>query len=195
MHRSSFLAPFSMGLEPLRSGEQRAWTAAHPLGLVTSFVPGASAPRHQPPPGRNGALGSSLSVRHRPWRTTFALLMFGIGLVAASSAAEGHHSLAMFDREHPIRLIGVVREFKFASPHAFIALEVTGKDARPVIWNLEGDSPNSLNWDGWSSQSLRPGDELLMIVEPLRSGAAGGAWHARNATFKDGTPIAVIREK
>jgi hypothetical protein len=196
MHRSSFPAPFSMGLGPICSGEERAWAASQVARLVTPFLPGVPAARHRPPPpGRNGALGSSPSVRHRPLRATFALLMFGIGLVAASSVAEGHHSLAMFDREHPIRLIGVVREFKFASPHAFIALEVTGKDARPVIWNLEGDSPNSLNWDGWSSQSLRPGDELLMIVEPLRSGAPGGAWHSRNTAFKDGTPIAVIREK
>jgi Family of unknown function (DUF6152) len=128
-------------------------------------------------------------------RATFAVLTFGIGLVAASSVAVAHHSLAMFDREHPVQLIGIVREFKFASPHAFIALEVTGKDARAVIWNLEGDSPNSLKWDGWSSQSLKPGDELRLTVEPLRNGAPGGAWHARNTTYKDGTPVVVIHEK
>jgi hypothetical protein len=88
--------------------------------------------------------------------------MFGIGLVAGSNAAVAHHSLAMFDREHPIQLIGIVREFKFASPHAFIALEVTSKDAWTVIWNLEGDSPNSLKWDGWSSQTLKSGDKLRL---------------------------------
>jgi len=121
--------------------------------------------------------------------------MFGIGLVVMSGEAVGHHSLAMFDREHPIQLIGIVREFKFASPHAFIVLEVTGKDARPVIWNLEGDSPNSLKWDGWSSQSLKPGDEVRLTVEPLRGGAPGGAWHARNTTYKDGRPVVAIHEK
>jgi len=74
-------------------------------------------------------------------------------------------------------------------------LEVTGKDALPVIWNLEGDSVNSLRWDGWSSQTLKPGDELRITVEPLRNGAPGGVWHARKTTYKDGTPIVVIREK
>ncbi len=136
-----------------------------------------------------GACANSRSLRHRRLRGTLAVLMFGIGLLAAIGVAVAHHSLAMFDREHPIQLIGTVREFKFVSPHAFIALEVGGKEARTVIWNLEGDSPNSLKWDGWSSQSLKPGDELRVTVEPLRSGAPGGAWHARNTTYKDGTPI------
>jgi hypothetical protein len=97
----------------------------------------------------------------------------------------------MFDQEHPIQLIGVVRDFKFTSPHTFIVLEVTGTDARPVIWTLEGDSPNSLAWDGWSSRTLKLGDELQLTVEPLRSGAPGGVWHTRKTRYKDGTPIVV----
>jgi Family of unknown function (DUF6152) len=196
MHRSFVLALFSVGLMLIGGGPRRTRATRHAIGLATRFPPRACAARHRPqPPGRNGALGSSRSVRHCRLRAAFAVLMFGTGLVAASSVAQGHHSLAMFDREHPIQLTGIVREFKFASPHAFITLEVTGKDARTVIWNLEGDSPNSLKWDGWSSQSLKPGDELRLTVEPLRSGAPGGAWHARNTTYKDGTPIAVIHEK
>ncbi len=107
----------------------------------------------------------------------------------------GHHSLAMFDREHPIELVGIVREFKFTSPHTLIVLEVPGQGAQAVIWRLEGDSPNSLNWDGWSSQSLKPGDEVRLSVEPLRSGARGGRWHAGGTTFKDGTPITIVPEK
>ncbi len=190
------LALFSSGLVPVAGGQRRIWATWHPIGLATPFLPGAHAARHRPPPpGRNGALGGSRSIRYRRLRATFAVLTFGIGLVAASSAAVGHHSVTMFDRGHPIQLIGAVREFKFANPHASIILEVPGKDARPVIWNLEGDSANSLKWDGWSSQTLKPGDELLMTVEPLRSGAPGGFWHARNTTYKDGTPIAIIRER
>lgn len=129
-------------------------------------------------------------------RAAFASLIAGIGaLVMTDGAATGHHSLAMYDRGHPIELVGIVREFKFISPHTLIVLEVPGEGAQPVIWTLEGDSPNSLDWDGWSSQSLKPGDEVRLSVEPLRSGAHNGGWHARSTTFKDGTPIAIIRGK
>lgn len=195
MHRSPFLALFSMGLMPTGSAEVKARTTQHPIRQIAPFRSAGPAMRRRPPPGRNDPPGRSRSVTHRRMIATFAAVIFGIGLVAMSDTAVGHHSVVMFDREHPIQLIGVVREFKFTNPHAFIALEVTGKDALPVIWKLEGDSVNSLRWDGWSSQTLKPGDELRITVEPLRSGAPGGVWHARKTTYKDGMPIVIIREK
>jgi hypothetical protein len=133
-------------------------------------------------------------MKHVLFRATFAAGIVGTCVAAGVvGSASGHHSLVMYDREHPIELTGTVREFKFISPHALIVLEVTDKEARSVIWNLEGDSPNSLSWEGWSRETLRPGDELRLTVEPSRSGAHRGGWHARNATYKDGTPIAVMR--
>jgi hypothetical protein len=125
----------------------------------------------------------------------FAGLIAAGGVALTGGAASGHHSLVMYDREHPIELVGTVREFRFVSPHALIVLEVRGKDASSAIWNLEGDSPNSLAWDGWSNQSLRPGDEVRLTIEPLRSGAFGGGWHARATTYRDGTPIAIAHGK
>jgi hypothetical protein len=37
----------------------------------------------------------------------------------------------------------------------------------------------------------KPGDELKLTVEPLRSGAPGGAWTVSKTKFKDGRPIVV----
>jgi hypothetical protein len=104
--------------------------------------------------------------------------------VATTCLAMAHHSIAMFDREHPIELAGIVREYSFTSPHVFILLEVSGADGRAVIWRLEGNSPNSLTWDGWSSRTLKPGDEVSMTIEPLRSGAPGGAWSPKKVQFR-----------
>jgi Family of unknown function (DUF6152) len=133
-------------------------------------------------------------MKHVLLRAMFAAVTAGACAAAGVvGSASGHHSLVMYDREHPIELVGTVREFKFVSPHALIVLEVMEKEAPPVIWHLEGDSPNSLSWDGWSHETLRPGDELRLTVTPLRSGAHGGGWHARNTTYKDGTPITVMR--
>ena len=113
----------------------------------------------------------------------------GAAFAATACAAHAHHSIAMFDRDHPVEVVGIVQEYRFSSPHAFIFLEVKGADARPVIWRLEGNNPNSLTWDGWSNKTLKPGDEVRLMIEPLRSGAPGGAWTPKKATFKDGTPI------
>jgi Family of unknown function (DUF6152) len=82
-----------------------------------------------------------------------------------------------------------VQQFKFSSPHAFIILEVKGDDGTTTIWNLEGASPSVLVRDGWSSQSLKSGDQIKLSIDPLRSGAPGGAWIGQKTTFSSGRPV------
>jgi hypothetical protein len=94
----------------------------------------------------------------------------------------------MFDSEHPMTLDGTVTDFKFTSPHTFILLQVKGDDGKPTVWNLEGASPSALVRDGWSSKTLKAGDQLQMKINPLRSGAPGGAWAVKD-TKKDGKPL------
>jgi hypothetical protein len=121
-------------------------------------------------------------------RELTAVLASGV-LVVASGAAMAHHSFAMFDQNHPIELEGVVQEFMYTNPHSYILLEVKGQDGGIVVWNLEGRAPSLLARDGWSRQSLKPGDNVVMTFDPLRSGAPGGSWNVRKIKFKDGRPI------
>jgi hypothetical protein len=111
--------------------------------------------------------------------------------VATSGAVLAHHSFAMFDQENPVELEGVVQEFKFTSPHSYILLEVKGEEGNTAVWNLEGPAPSLLSRDGWSSQTLKPKDEVIMTIDPLRSGAPGGSWQSRKIKFRNGQPIMV----
>jgi hypothetical protein len=119
-----------------------------------------------------------------------ALLLSG-AFFATSGAVLAHHSFAMFDQENPIELEGIVQEFKFTSPHTFIILVVKQQDGSTQAWSLEGGAPSALVRDGWSSKTIKPGDELKMTIEPLRSGAPGGAWNVGRTKFKDGRPVVV----
>src|SRR5438046_10241626 len=94
-----------------------------------------------------------------------ALLAAG-SLIGLAGSVLAHHSFAMFDQEHPIELVGTVKEFRFTSPHTFIILEVKGS-TESVIWTLEGQAPGGLARDGWSAKSLRLGTELKMTIAPL----------------------------
>jgi len=79
----------------------------------------------------------------------------------------------MFDQENPIELEGVVQEFKFTSPHSFIILQVRQQDGGTQLWSLEGGAPSALVRDGWSSKTLKPGDELQLhdrTIAQWRSG-------------------------
>ena len=122
-------------------------------------------------------------------RRQLTALMMSCALMAASGAALAHHSFAMFDQENPVELDGVVREFKFTSPHTFIILVVRQEDGTAQTWSLEGGAPSALVRDGWSNKTLKPGDELKMTIDPLRSGAPGGSWSVGKTKFKDGRLI------
>ena len=106
-------------------------------------------------------------------KTSLIAVVAGAAFVAFTGMAVAHHSFAMFDQEHPMEVTGVVKEYKYTSPHSFIILNIKDKDGKEEAWNLEGGSPSALARDGWTSKSLKPGDELRLTIEPLRSGAPG----------------------
>jgi hypothetical protein len=120
-----------------------------------------------------------------------AMLLATGALALSAGPTLGHHSFAMFDRNNQIDLEGVVQEFRFVNPHSFIYLAVKQDDGSTVTWSLEGQSPSMLAREGWTSKTLKPGDELRMRIAPLRSGAPGGAWAADQTSFLDGRALEV----
>ena len=122
-------------------------------------------------------------------KSLYAALLVGGSVLGTSGVVLAHHSFAMFDQEHPIELSGVVKDWKYTAPHAFIILEVKEKDGNNQVWSLEGGAPSGLIRDGWTSKTLKPGDELQLKVDPLRSGAPGGAWNVNKVKFKSGDPV------
>ncbi len=106
-------------------------------------------------------------------------------------AAMAHHSFAMFDNENQIGLKASCRSSSTRAPTRFILLEVKAQDGSITVWNLEGVTPSALAREGWSSKSLKAGDELKMTIAPLRSGAPGGAWTPQGTRFRDGKEIVI----
>jgi Family of unknown function (DUF6152) len=122
-------------------------------------------------------------------RPNLAGVLVGGALVVASGAAMGHHSFAMFDQQNLIELEGVVKEFRYSAPHAFIILDVKQEDGTTEAWILEGVSPSALTREGWSRETLGPGEQIKVKVAPLRSGAPGGWWTIDKVNFRDGRPV------
>jgi len=124
-------------------------------------------------------------------RRRLCVVLTSAAAIAMAGATMAHHSFAMFDQENPIELEGIVQEFKYTSPHTFILLQVKGPDGSVTVWNLEGATPGLLLREGWSSKTIKGGDELKMKVAPLRSGAPGGMWTPQGTQYRDGTAVMV----
>ena len=100
-------------------------------------------------------------------------IVAGIVLLVAWPA-HAHHSFAMFDSDHQIKISGKITKFDWTNPHIylFITGNESGKDAK--AWTIEGASPGILNRIGWKFNVVKPGDEVTMVIAPLRSGEQGG---------------------
>jgi hypothetical protein len=103
-----------------------------------------------------------------------AVVSAAVLFVAGTAAA--HHSPVMFDRSKRQTLVGTMKEFAWTNPHASIQLEVASAEGKTEVWGVEMNRPNNLVKQGWRSNSVKFGDKVSIVVNPLRSGEHGGAF-------------------
>jgi len=101
------------------------------------------------------------------------VLGFLLSLVL-SGPVMAHHSFAAFDGTKRLRLTGTVKTFQFTNPHSWIQLVVTTNDGRSEQWSIELLSPNVLLRSGWHRSSVKPGDRVTVLINPMRDGSKGG---------------------
>lgn len=117
-------------------------------------------------------------------------LVLGAALTLSSIAAhvDAHHSTAIYDSDNPIELAGTVVEWQFVNPHVFILLEVVDTaTGDKKVWSLEGGNTAGLFRRGWTPNTLKAGDNIMLTVRPLRSGSPGGNYS--NPRWADGKAI------
>ena len=119
-------------------------------------------------------------------KARLATLVCAIGASAVAIPVLAHHSFAMFDQTKEVTLVGTVKEFQWTNPHAFIHIEV--KDGpQSGLWDIELNSPNNLKRQGWKPTSVKAGDKVTLLTNPLRDGKPGGTYVS--ITLADGTKL------
>jgi hypothetical protein len=82
----------------------------------------------------------------------------------------------MYDSTKLIKLEGTVKEFQWSNPHVMMWLT---KSADPAgeVWTIElPTSPGNLARMSWTKRSLKPGDHVIVELNPLRDGQHGGSF-------------------
>ena len=115
------------------------------------------------------------------------LAALGMAIATAGPVSAHHSFAAQYDANSPVTLKGVVTKVEWMNPHARFYINVTDADGKVANWNLELASPNYLKRAGWSSTSLKEGDEVTVEGSLARSGA--NMANARLVTFPDGTRV------
>jgi len=108
-------------------------------------------------------------------------------LIGAVAPARAHHSFAMFDFTKEVTLTGTISKFDWTNPHTFVWIDVVNSEGKVETWAAEGQSPNYLGRRGWSKDTIKPGDKVTLVLNPLRDGRTGGMF--RNMTLPGGKVI------
>ena len=113
-----------------------------------------------------------------------AVLALAAVILLDTVPALAHHSYAAFDREKKVTLTGVVKEFQWNNPHAWIQIMVADAKGRQTEWGVECGSPNMMSRTGWKSGTLKAGDTIVVVLNPLKDGRPNGS--LVNVTLADG---------
>jgi hypothetical protein len=108
-----------------------------------------------------------------------AVLIVGVPHMAAA-----HHSTAMFEPEKRVTLRGTVAAFQWTNPHAWIQVTVQDPDGKSADWSFECGSPNTLSRQGWKPSTLKPGDAVTVVANPMKDGTNAGLMYT--VTLADG---------
>jgi hypothetical protein len=118
----------------------------------------------------------------------FFALFVGVAILGTGLPAFAHHSFSEeFDTSKPITLEGVVTRIDWENPHVHYYVDVAGPDGTVVNWTCETGGPGRLARKGWTHDSLKVGDRI--IVHGFLAKDGSHAADGREVTLADGRKI------
>jgi hypothetical protein len=106
-------------------------------------------------------------IKARPAAKTLLALAIG-GVYFSASSARAHHSPLLFDMTAVVAFEGTVSRVHWANPHSYYYVEAPGADGELIEWQLETDAITLLLRSGWTEETLRPGDRVVVRGHPDR---------------------------
>ena len=114
--------------------------------------------------------------------TTVRAFAAGVALLALSLPAMAHHSFsAEYDARKPVTLKGVITKVDWMNPHVYFYLDVEDDSGKVTSWALEMGPPNGLQRAGWTRNTMKIGDEVIVEGTLAKDGSKQA--NARSVTM------------
>ena len=100
-----------------------------------------------------------------------AALGLAIGAATVAIPVFAHHGTAAFENGTKVTLNNaVVTEWLWSNPHCLLQFDVKGDDGKVVHWVGETQNPVSMTDRGWSKSAIKAGDEVTIVMLPVKNG-------------------------
>ena len=112
----------------------------------------------------------------------FALFYTVFSALFAVAPLAAHHSFsAEYDSKKPVELKGIVTKVEWMNPHVYFYVDVTDESGNVANWALEMGPPNGLERSGWTRNTMKVGDEVIVEGTMAKDGSRQA--NARSVTM------------
>lgn len=98
------------------------------------------------------------------------LIVLAFALFSVCAPVFAHHGNAEFDEKQSVTLKATIAEFVWGNPHSIIYFDVRDGQGKVTRWSSELANVSHLHRIGWTRQSLKPGDQVTIVVHPAKNG-------------------------
>ena len=101
------------------------------------------------------------------------------GFLTLSVPLFAHHGAASYDPSKTVTVTGTVTEYIWANPHVFLKLDTKDDSGNTAHWTIEAWNPVTQTSRGWSKNTFKPGDEVMVDVTPAKNNQPVGTFKGR----------------
>lgn len=108
--------------------------------------------------------------------------------IFCGATVRAHHSFAVhYDAKKTATVEGVAKSFRFTNPHGILELEAKDESGQVQQWTIETTAPVYMQRRGWSKNTIKPGDHL--VVEGYVAKDGSHLMRLRKVKLPDGTEL------
>ena len=117
------------------------------------------------------------------YRNLGFLALAMIVAAALTTPLWAHHSFAAeYDSKQPVKITGAVTKVEWMNPHVYFYIDVKDEQTGKVTnWAWEMGAPAVIQRNGWTRNSMKVGDLVIVDGTRAKSGAPHG--NARSVTM------------
>jgi hypothetical protein len=121
-------------------------------------------------------------------KVRIGLLVACLGLLSSGAGLVAHHSFTTeYTADKTFSFKGTVSKVEWTNPHVRFYVDVIDQAGAVATWNLELASPSALSRNGWTSRTLKVGDEVA--VEGYAAKVAPNRGNVRTVVTPDGRSL------